>query len=319
MGPHPTSLLVLVLCLGQTIHMENRPPILEMGTGCKEGRECSGNTGVLPKPFIRAEPGPVIIWGQPVTIVCRGPAWADTFRLEEQNGRSVYKDQTTMSQRGSHWTEATFHIDMGNEFTAGRYFCHYLKGSKWSEHSEILELKVTGAPRVISSTPTTLTKPPSTAESFTSRATLERTGHMQTNSLDTKTSILSPEHLYILVGICVASLLCLLLLALLLVHHHRQKKRGLPSSKDEEPRPQERLSPTDDLKESSADVATIVDALPEENGDMHSPSPAAGDPEEVTYAQLDQQALTWRAARTESPQPMEPTAESSMYAAFPRH
>ncbi|XP_045673394.1 leukocyte-associated immunoglobulin-like receptor 1 isoform X7 [Phyllostomus hastatus] len=294
MGPHPTSLLVLVLCLGQTIHMENRPPILEMGTGCKEGRECSGNTGVLPKPFIRAEPGPVIIWGQPVTIVCRGPAWADTFRLEEQNGRSVYKDQTTMSQRGSHWTEATFHIDMGNEFTAGRYFCHYLKGSKWSEHSEILELKVTGAPRVISSTPTTLTKPPSTA-------------------------VLSPEHLYILVGICVASLLCLLLLALLLVHHHRQKKRGLPSSKDEEPRPQERLSPTDDLKESSADVATIVDALPEENGDMHSPSPAAGDPEEVTYAQLDQQALTWRAARTESPQPMEPTAESSMYAAFPRH
>ena len=48
-------------------------------------------------------------------------------------------------------------------------------------------------------------------------------------------------------------------------------------------------------------------------------SPAAEDPEEVTYAQLDQRALTRRAARAESPQPTEPTADSSMYAALPPH
>ncbi|XP_035868556.1 leukocyte-associated immunoglobulin-like receptor 1 isoform X1 [Phyllostomus discolor] len=144
-------------------------------------------------------------------------------------------------------------------------------------------------------------------------------GHTQTNSPDTKTSILSPELLYILVGICVASLLCLLLLAFLLVHRQRQKKPGPPSSKGEEPRPQERLSPTADITESPADVATTVDALPEENEDMHSPSTAAGDPQEVTYAQLDQWALTRRAAHTETPQPMEPTAESSVYADLSRH
>ncbi|XP_035868557.1 leukocyte-associated immunoglobulin-like receptor 1 isoform X2 [Phyllostomus discolor] len=156
-------------------------------------------------------------------------------------------------------------------------------------------------------------------ESSTSRAALEGTGHTQTNSPDTKTSILSPELLYILVGICVASLLCLLLLAFLLVHRQRQKKPGPPSSKGEEPRPQERLSPTADITESPADVATTVDALPEENEDMHSPSTAAGDPQEVTYAQLDQWALTRRAAHTETPQPMEPTAESSVYADLSRH
>ncbi|KAF6077961.1 hypothetical protein HJG60_007486 [Phyllostomus discolor] len=143
-------------------------------------------------------------------------------------------------------------------------------------------------------------------ESSTSRAALEGT-------------VLSPELLYILVGICVASLLCLLLLAFLLVHCQRQKKCGPPSSKGEEPRPQERLSPTGDLTESPADVATTVDALPEENEDMHSPSTAEGDPQEVTYAQLDQWALTRRAAHTETPQPMEPTAESSVYADLSRH
>ncbi|XP_045673387.1 leukocyte-associated immunoglobulin-like receptor 1 [Phyllostomus hastatus] len=310
MGLHPTSLLVLVLCLAQSIHMQE---------------------GVLLKPSIRAEPGPVILRGQPVTIVCQGPAGADRFRVEDKENKSVHWDQTVMPPHGSHETETTFHIDAMSDGNARGYRCLYEKESTWSEPSETLELKVTdesittppsGAPRAVTSTQTTHTKPLSTAESSTSRAALEGTGHMQTNSPDTKTSTppgLSPEHRYILVGIRVASLLCLLLLAFLLVHRQRQKKRGPPSSKDEEPRPQERLSLTDVITENPADVATTVDAVPEENGDMHSPSLAVGDPQEVTYAQLDQQALTWRAARTESPQPMEPTAESRMYAALPRY
>ncbi|XP_045673399.1 leukocyte-associated immunoglobulin-like receptor 1 isoform X2 [Phyllostomus hastatus] len=307
MRPCPTCLWVLVLCLAQTIHMQNR---------------------VLPKPSISAEPRPAIHWGQPVTIVCQGPAGADLFRLENKENISVYWDQKITSQHGSQGAEARFCISAVSDDTARSYWCRYRQETGWSELSEPLELKVadeenniplSGAPRVVSSTPFSCTKPPTTAESSTSRAALEGTGHTQTNSPDTKTSILSPELLYILVGICVASLLCLLLLAFLLVHRQRQKKPGTPSSKDEEPRPQERLSPTDDITESPADVATTVDVLPEENGDMHSPSPAAGDPQEVTYAQLDQWALTRRAAHTESPQPTEPTAESSVYATLPGH
>ncbi|XP_053512676.1 leukocyte-associated immunoglobulin-like receptor 1 isoform X2 [Artibeus jamaicensis] len=294
MGPSPTCLLVLVLCLGQTVHTQE---------------------GLLPKPSIRAEPGPVIRRGQPVTIVCRGPAGAELFRLEDKNGRNVLPDQTNVSQRGPHWAEATFHIKAVSEDTAGSYYCRYVSRPSWSERSDILELKVTDED---------VSTPPS--ESSTSRAApgVGGTGHRQTDSPDTETSRerwgLSTDHLYILVGVCVASLLCLLLLALLLVRRQHQKKRGPPSSKGEEPRPQERLSPTVDLTESPADVATTVEALvDEENREMHSPSPAAGDAQEVTYAELDQRALTRRAARAESPQPTEPTAESSMYAALPRH
>lgn len=47
-------------------------------------------------------------------------------------------------------------------------------------------------------------------------------------------------------------------------------------------------------------------------------SPAAGDTQEVTYAQLDHRALTLRAARAVSPQATEPTADSNTYAALAR-
>lgn len=47
-------------------------------------------------------------------------------------------------------------------------------------------------------------------------------------------------------------------------------------------------------------------------------SPAAGDAQEVTYAQLDQRALTLRAAQAVPLQSPEPAADSSMYAALAR-
>lgn len=48
-------------------------------------------------------------------------------------------------------------------------------------------------------------------------------------------------------------------------------------------------------------------------------TPAAGDLQEVTYAQLDHRMLTQRVAQAASPQSTEPTAESSTYAALTRH
>ncbi|XP_045673364.1 leukocyte-associated immunoglobulin-like receptor 2 isoform X2 [Phyllostomus hastatus] len=123
----PSLLLVLatlpVLCLTQTSHMQEE---------------------ALPKPSIRAEPEPVILRGQPVTIVCRGPAWAELFRLVEKNRTSDYRDQRSKSQCGLQGTEARYCINAVNEFTAGSYWCHYLKGPRWSEPSEFLELKVAG-------------------------------------------------------------------------------------------------------------------------------------------------------------------------------
>ncbi|XP_032127023.1 leukocyte-associated immunoglobulin-like receptor 1 isoform X2 [Sapajus apella] len=122
MSPHPTALLGLVLCLAQTIHMQE---------------------GALPRPSISAEPGTVIPRGSPVTFVCRGPAGVDTFRLEWEN-RSMFNDAKHVSQLISSESEATFRIDSVSEDSAGRYHCLYHKASRWSQHSEQLELMVKG-------------------------------------------------------------------------------------------------------------------------------------------------------------------------------
>lgn len=121
MSSNPTTLLGLMLCLGQTIHMQN---------------------GLLPRPSIRAEPGPDVPRGWPVTILCWSPAGAELFRLEQKN-RSAYMDQKSTSQHGSLGMEARFLIGAVSDVTAGPYRCFYRKGSRWSERSDALELMLT--------------------------------------------------------------------------------------------------------------------------------------------------------------------------------
>uniref|UniRef100_A0A8C7BKE9 Ig-like domain-containing protein n=1 Tax=Neovison vison TaxID=452646 RepID=A0A8C7BKE9_NEOVI len=98
--------------------------------------------GVLPRPSIWAEPGPVIPWGQPVNIVCQGPAESATFRLEKK-GTSSYKDEENPGQE----TQARFTIAKVDEDTAGLYHCRYHTYASWSEPSEDLKLEVTGEDR----------------------------------------------------------------------------------------------------------------------------------------------------------------------------
>ncbi|KAF6288331.1 leukocyte associated immunoglobulin like receptor 1 [Rhinolophus ferrumequinum] len=257
MAPHSTTVLGLVLCLGQMIRMQN---------------------GLLPAPSIRAEPGPVVPRGRPVTILCLAPFGADLFRLEQKENVFNFTDQKITSQHGSPGVEARFPIRAVSDVTAGPYRCVYMKGSDWSEHSEALELVLTreDVPILPSGLPT--------------------------------------QYVYVLTGVSVAFFLCLLLLVFLLLHRQHQRKHGPLSNKGEEQRPQERLSPAADIVERTPDIAT-VDKLPEKD----TPSPAAGDTQEVTYAQLDHRALTLRAARAVSPQATEPTADSNTYAALARH
>ncbi|XP_017353463.1 leukocyte-associated immunoglobulin-like receptor 2 isoform X1 [Cebus imitator] len=122
MSPHPTALLGLVLCLAQTIHMQE---------------------GALPRPSISAEPDTVIPLGSPVTFHCRGPAGVHAFRLEREN-RSQYRDNYDVSLVSPFLSEATFRIDSVSEDSAGRYHCLYHKASRWSQPSEQLELVVKG-------------------------------------------------------------------------------------------------------------------------------------------------------------------------------
>ncbi|XP_047648915.1 leukocyte-associated immunoglobulin-like receptor 2 isoform X2 [Phacochoerus africanus] len=133
MAPHPTTLLCFTLCLGQMI------------------RTCRGS---LPRPSITAEPGPVVPWGQPVTIVCQGPAGAETFRLQYKENTHKYEDESNTIQIGPHQTAARFPIAAVSEDTVRNYQCLYHQSGIWSESSETLKLVLTGAPDEISLRPT---------------------------------------------------------------------------------------------------------------------------------------------------------------------
>ncbi|XP_030893963.1 leukocyte-associated immunoglobulin-like receptor 1 isoform X3 [Leptonychotes weddellii] len=245
------------------------------------GRVLQAQKGVLPMPSIWAEPGSVIP-GQPVTIVCQGPTEAETFRLEKE-GHALHPDV----QNPQHETQARFLIPAASEDAAGLYRCLYHNGVTWSKRSEPLQLEVTGDPQM----------------------------HWE----DSNSPGLSTEHVSILIGISVALFLCVLLLVLIFLYYQHQKKHMPPSSKGEEQRPQERVSPAVDILERTPDLAT-VDRLPEKDGEMlHTPTPTAGGPPDVTYAELDYRILTQRTAQAASPRSMEPTAESSTYAALARH
>ncbi|XP_015420078.1 PREDICTED: leukocyte-associated immunoglobulin-like receptor 2 [Myotis davidii] len=121
MSPRPSTLLGLVLCLVQTIHMQPR---------------------LLPKPVLWAEPGPVVPRGQPVTFVCSFPVWAEFSRLEKDGKH--FQGQKILSQDGSLATEYRFHFPAVSEDMAGSYRCRYHDVlERWSERSEPLQLQVT--------------------------------------------------------------------------------------------------------------------------------------------------------------------------------
>ncbi|XP_070306385.1 leukocyte-associated immunoglobulin-like receptor 2 isoform X2 [Odocoileus virginianus] len=129
MAPGPSTLLGLALCLAQM--------------ACTQ-------QGTLPRPSISAEPGSVVPWGRPVSIVCRGPAGVTTFRLETDN-KYNYSD-VAVTSRGEQETEARFHITALREDAVGRYRCIYQTESGWSERSEDLSLE--GTEEAVSALPT---------------------------------------------------------------------------------------------------------------------------------------------------------------------
>ncbi|XP_030893962.1 leukocyte-associated immunoglobulin-like receptor 1 isoform X2 [Leptonychotes weddellii] len=253
------------------------------------GRVLQAQKGVLPMPSIWAEPGSVIP-GQPVTIVCQGPTEAETFRLEKE-GHALHPDV----QNPQHETQARFLIPAASEDAAGLYRCLYHNGVTWSKRSEPLQLEVTGFPWVLNAQmhQAEWDRPWGTPPSISASVLVTETPHPPTHAYS---SAGDPQ-----------------------MHWEDSNSPVPPSSKGEEQRPQERVSPAVDILERTPDLAT-VDRLPEKDGEMlHTPTPTAGGPPDVTYAELDYRILTQRTAQAASPRSMEPTAESSTYAALARH
>ncbi|EHH59895.1 hypothetical protein EGM_10117 [Macaca fascicularis] len=264
--------------------------------------------GPLPRPSISAEPGTVIPLGRPVTLQCRGPVGVYAFRLERED-RFEYKDNYNVFRLGPFESEARFRIDSVSEANAGLYRCIYYKTPRWSEHSDYLDLVVK---ETSGDTDSPVTEPDSSA------GPTQRPLDNSHNDHAPASQGLSAEHLYILTGVSVVFLFCLLLLVLFFLHHQNQIKQGSPRSKGKEQKPQQRHDLAVDVLERTEDKAT-VNGLPEKDREMDTSALAAGDPQEVTYAQLDHWALTRRTAQAVSPQSTKPMAESCTYAAIARH
>lgn len=97
-------------------------------------------TGTLHKPILWAHPGSMVTSGSPVTIWCEGDQETQTYVLYRQGSLESWNRQTQKDYNN----KAEFTIPSVTYLNAGRYFCYSYTSAGWSEHSDTLELVVTG-------------------------------------------------------------------------------------------------------------------------------------------------------------------------------
>uniref|UniRef100_A0A671EQC3 Ig-like domain-containing protein n=1 Tax=Rhinolophus ferrumequinum TaxID=59479 RepID=A0A671EQC3_RHIFE len=110
-------------------------------SGLRRGPQDLVRAGVLPKPSIWADPGPVVPKGSRVIIWCQGSLQAEVYRLYKEPGSQVLDTETPQDSSN----KTGFLIEPMSSTTAGRYQCaYYTRRNSWSERSDPLSLVVTG-------------------------------------------------------------------------------------------------------------------------------------------------------------------------------
>ncbi|KAM7060168.1 leukocyte immunoglobulin-like receptor subfamily A member 6 [Molossus nigricans] len=97
--------------------------------------------GTPPKPALQAEPKFLISLGSPVNITCQGTLGAEEYRLDKEGNTPSWKTQKPPNPGD----KATFSITRTTVDDAGIYSCYYRSPSGESQHSDPLELVVTGS------------------------------------------------------------------------------------------------------------------------------------------------------------------------------
>uniref|UniRef100_A0A8C9Q8S3 Ig-like domain-containing protein n=1 Tax=Spermophilus dauricus TaxID=99837 RepID=A0A8C9Q8S3_SPEDA len=115
---------------------------MAVGPGVGTGQDPASGflAGTLPKPNLWAEPGPVIPRGRSVTLWCQGSLYAQEYCLLMERTRSP----TCRRALQGPGNRAMFPIPTMTAQDAGGYQCYYQSPAGSSQHSERLELVVTG-------------------------------------------------------------------------------------------------------------------------------------------------------------------------------
>ncbi|XP_012979158.2 leukocyte immunoglobulin-like receptor subfamily A member 5 isoform X2 [Mesocricetus auratus] len=96
--------------------------------------------GNPPKPTLSVQSGSVVARGKQVTISCEVTTGAREFRLYKEGGPHPWRTKNTLEATN----KAEFLIPSIEQQHGGRYRCYYKTPAGWSEHSDPLELVVTG-------------------------------------------------------------------------------------------------------------------------------------------------------------------------------
>ena len=101
--------------------------------------------GVFTKPSISAHPGPLVQWGENVTLHCHSSVVFDKFILHQESGTGHFQRRGEMLTGGH--AAADFVIGPMTLASAGTYRCYgSLSGSpyEWSAPSDPMDIVITG-------------------------------------------------------------------------------------------------------------------------------------------------------------------------------
>ncbi|KAL1765266.1 leukocyte immunoglobulin-like receptor subfamily B member 4, partial [Sigmodon hispidus] len=108
--------------------------------GLNVGHKTSVLAGTLPKPIIWAQPSSMTALHKPVTIWCQGSWNATEYHLHKEGSVNPWDRQLPLEREN----KTKFYIQYMSEDYAGLYKCYYKSNLGLSEHSDTLELVLTG-------------------------------------------------------------------------------------------------------------------------------------------------------------------------------